>query len=107
LNRLANRFEIVGERGTIAGRIDQWDRVIIEHRDGRREEIRLQPCERKYDEFGVRMLQNFLDVVAGRAEPLVPGSEVLPALGLLDEAYEIAHPLPLPWLQPEKEPCHG
>jgi predicted dehydrogenase len=107
LNRLANRFQIVGNHGTIAGRIDVWDRVVIEHRGGRREEIRLPACERKYDEFGARMLKNFLEVIAGREEPLVPGSEVLPALELMDEAYLAAQQLPMPWLRPQKELCHG
>jgi predicted dehydrogenase len=107
LTRLANRFEIVGERGTIAGRIDVWDRVVIEHRDGRREQIRLRVTERKYDDFGAAMLQNFLDAIAGRAKPLVPGGAVLPALELMDEAYLSARRLPLPWLEPQKELCHG
>jgi predicted dehydrogenase len=107
LTRLANRFEIVGERGTIAGRIDVWDRVVIEHHDGRREQIRLRVPERNYDDFGTAMLQNFLDAIAGRAEPLVPGSTVLPALELMDEAYQAARQLPLPWLEPQMERCYG
>jgi predicted dehydrogenase len=107
LNRLANRFEIVGDRGTIAGRIDVWDRVLVEHQAGRREEVRLPACERKYDEFGVRMLGNFLEAIAGRAEPLVPACEVLSALELMDEAYSAARRLPMPWLEPQKELCHG
>lgn len=101
LTRLANQYAIVGEGGAIRGRIDDWNRVRIETLDGRQQQIRLRGCEATYVEFGVRIIQNFLDVVARRDEPLVPAADVLPALELMDAAYRATRRLPLPWLQPQ------
>jgi predicted dehydrogenase len=106
LGRLANRFAVVGDRGTIAGRIDVWDRVSVHYRNGRQKHIRLRRCEKTYHQFGERIVQNFINVIAGRAEPLVPAANVLPALELMDQAYRSAKRLPLPWLQPHKEACY-
>lgn len=106
LTRLANQFSIVGDAGEIRGRIDIWNRVHIATRDGRQRQIRLRTCEKSYAEFGVRMIRNFLEVVAGRDAPLVPAADVLPALELMDAAYGAARRLPLPWLRPAEGACH-
>jgi predicted dehydrogenase len=107
LGRLENRFSVIGDLGTISGRIDVWDRVNIDYRNGRRELIRLRGCETSYMQFGERVVHNFLDVIAGRAAPLVTATDVLPALELVDQAYRSANRLPLPWLQPQEEACYA
>jgi predicted dehydrogenase len=107
LGRLANRFTVIGDRGTIAGDVDVWDRVNIEYGKGTRKKIRHHGCEKTYMQFGERIVQNFLDVIRGQAEPLVPGRDVLPALALVDQAYHSASRLPMPWLEPQEEACYA
>jgi predicted dehydrogenase len=107
LGRLANRFAVIGDRGTIAGDVDAWNRVTIVHRNGTRKQIRLRGSERTYMQFGERIVQNFVDVIRGRAEPLVPAKDVLPALELADQAYRSAKRLPLPWLEPQEAACYA
>ena len=107
LSRLANRYTIVGERGTISGALDHFDRLTISSPTGRRKGRRLRHAERTYNDFGQRIIANFMDVIAGRAEPLVPAACVLPALDLMDECYESATRLSMPWLQIEENACHA
>lgn len=106
LGRLDNRFEIVGRRGRICGGIEDWDRVTIEHADGRRERVRVLCYEQKYNEFGRLMIANFVDVVGGRAEPLVAGRDVVAPLELMDECYQTARPFRLPWFETRPGACH-
>jgi predicted dehydrogenase len=102
LSQLANQYTIVGREGAIRGSINHPDRVNVTARSGRGKQIRFRHCERNYDEFGRRMVANFVDVIAKRSPPLVPAKAVLPALELLEECYEAATRLPMPWLQPEE-----
>jgi predicted dehydrogenase len=103
LNKLSNQYTIVCERGTITGGVSEWDRLTIDHQNGKREFIRIPRCEKSYNEFGRRMIDNFLAVVAGRAESLVPAHEVLSAIELMDESYGVATRLALPWLEWREE----
>jgi predicted dehydrogenase len=107
LSRLANRYTIVGERGTISGVLDHFDRFSVSLPNRQRQERRLRERERTYNDFGCRIIANFVDVVTGRANPLVPAESVLPALDVMDECYELATPLDMPWLHLEKSGLHA
>ncbi|HEX3599334.1 MAG TPA: Gfo/Idh/MocA family oxidoreductase [Lacipirellulaceae bacterium] len=107
LSRLSNSYRIVGERGTISGILDYFDRITLTSPDGRRQERRLRAAERTYNEFGHRIVANFIDVVAGRAEPLVSAESVLPAIEVMDECYESATRLEMPWLTSEESVCNA
>jgi predicted dehydrogenase len=106
LSQLANQYMIVGSQGVITGNINHWNRVTIASPNGRSKQIKLRNDERTYDEFGRPMIANFVDVVAGRAKPLVPAGDVLPAMELLEECYQSATRLPMPWLEPQEGLCH-
>jgi predicted dehydrogenase len=107
LSQLSNRYTIVGTKGSITGNIDHWSRVTISSAAGRTKQIKLRHAEPTYNDFGRPMVANFVDVVAGRAAPLIPASGVLPALELLDECYQSATRLPMPWLEPREDLCHA
>lgn len=102
LSRLANRYTLVGERGTITGELDHFDRITVSTPDGRRKERRLRGTERTYGDFGARIIANFIDVIAGKVQPLVPAASVLPSLEVMDECYASATRLDMPWLQAEE-----
>jgi predicted dehydrogenase len=107
LSRLANRYTIVGERGTISGVLDYFDRITITTPSGQRHVRHLREPERTYNDFGCRIIANFIEVVAGRAAPLVPAESVLPALDVMDECYAAATRLCMPWLEIEERACHA
>lgn len=106
LSRLANRYAIVGERGTITGMLDYFDRFTVSLPNGQRQERRLRELEHTYNDFGGRIVANFIEVVAGRAEPLIPAESVLPALEVMEKCYEAATRLEMPWIEIE-EACHA
>lgn len=105
LSRLANRYCIVGERGTISGELDYYDRLTITTPNGQRKERSLRAAEKTYNDFGCRIIANFVDTIGGRAAPLIPAESVLPALEVMDECYEVATRLDMPWVEIEEEVC--
>ncbi len=105
LSRLANRYSIVGERGTISGELDYYDRLTMTTPHGPRKERHLRAVEKSYNDFGCRILANFIDGIAGRAAPLIPAESVLPALEVMDECYEAATRLEMPWVEIEEGVC--
>jgi predicted dehydrogenase len=107
LSRLANRYSIVGERGTISGELDYYDRLTIATPNGRRTERKLRSTAKSYNDFGCQIIANFIDVIAGRAAPLIPAATVLPALEVMDECYEAATRLEMPWVEIEEGVCHA
>jgi predicted dehydrogenase len=106
LSRLANHYEIIGRRGRIHGDVGDWRRVTIEYADGRRKRIPVQCTAQNYSDFGQAMIGNFVDVVMGRAEPLVPGHDVIAPLELMNECYQAATRFRLPWFETRGIACH-
>ncbi len=104
-NPLDNCYEIVGRHGRIRGGLEDWDRVTIEYTDGRRKRVPVECTAEKYNDFGRLMIDNFTLVATDRAEPLVPGHDVVAPLELMDECYEKARRFRLPWLQPQGAAC--
>jgi hypothetical protein len=96
----------MGERGTISGSLDYIHRLTLTSPAGKQKEIKLRTPEETYGDFGARLVANFVEVVAGRAQPLVPADSVLPALELMTDCYESATPMEMPWLQPEEGACY-
>lgn len=97
LTKLQNRFRIEGEKGTIEGAIDRFDRVDLTRPSGKVETTRISCPEIQYKDFGARVLGDFLGAMAGEADPAVPAADVIDSLELIEEAYRTARPLHLPW----------
>jgi predicted dehydrogenase len=97
LSRYANTFEIRGDRATAAGRLFDWNTVDLKHASGRQQKLRLPSAAKVPQDLGGTLLDNFLDVVRGRAVPVVAGSEVLPSIELLDECYARRKRMAMPW----------
>lgn len=96
---LHNSYAIVGERGAIAGDIEAWDRFYLTDEKGQRRQLRLPGGVAAYNDFGHEMIANFVAVIRGEAEPLVPAESVLPVVELIEASYADARPFELPWLQ--------
>jgi hypothetical protein len=97
LSRYANAYEIRGDRATVAGRLYDWNTVDLKRESGRPEKLRLPSAAKVPQDLGIALLDNFLDVVRGRALPVVEGSDVLPSIELIDDCYARRKRLAMPW----------
>jgi len=107
LSALANRYTIVGERGTISGEVNSMARFTITRPDGSVQARRIRSREKTYNEFGGGLVHNFVNVIAGTAKPRVPAVSVLPALEVMNECYESATRLSMPWLEFEESDSYA
>ena len=99
LTLLTNAFSIDAEHGSYRGRIDQWRGLTALDGTGRQHAKRFKCREQEYFDFGRPMVDNLLAMVRSGAEPLVPGSETIAPVELLEECYEHAQRLNMPWFQ--------
>jgi predicted dehydrogenase len=97
LSRYANTFEIRGDRATVSGRLFDWNTVDLKHGTGRQQKLRLPSAAKVPQDLGSTLLDNFLDVVRGRAVPVVAASDVLPSIELLDDCYARRKRIAMPW----------
>ena len=102
LGKLSNRYRIEGEHGSIEGGVYEWGglSLISDKGTGKINHLRFKDGEPT--SFAMRLLENFIDVIDGRAAPLIPAGDVISSLELLDEAYEMAKRFPMPWYNQEE-----
>jgi len=97
LSKLPNYFRIKGEKGIIEGKVFDKRSVAVstEPALGKRKRIQAEAT----DSVGIadKLVSNFLDVLSNRCQPLIPASEVLSSIELLDEAYRQAKRFSMPW----------
>ncbi|HUQ76734.1 MAG TPA: Gfo/Idh/MocA family oxidoreductase [Burkholderiales bacterium] len=92
LTKLRNAYRIVGTKGTIEG--GAYDLASFQL-NGRK--VRASRSWQVYEDFVAVLLDNFADVIAGRAEPLVSAADVRPAIAVIDNCYRRRRPLDEPW----------
>lgn len=95
-SKLANRYEVVGDRGTLSGGIYDWQSVT-QTIGGRSRVLKLASESRLYNDFAHEMLRNFVQVVTTGAVPLITGRDVLPSLELMDACYARRERVAMPW----------
>jgi predicted dehydrogenase len=98
LSTLSNTYRVVGTRGVIEGSTTDFCRFTLVDDRGRRRHVEADPAGCSYHDLFDLFVANFLDVVAGRALPLVPGTAALPGIQLMDECYHAASRMAMPWL---------
>jgi predicted dehydrogenase/nucleoside-diphosphate-sugar epimerase len=97
LSKLANRYRIEGEAGSIEGGAYEWSSLTLRDAAGRGRKLRVGERGLGFDDLANRLIDNFLDVVRGLAEPLVPGAEVLSSIELIEACYQQRSRFDLPW----------
>jgi predicted dehydrogenase len=97
LSRYPNTFELRGDRATVSGKLYDWNKLEVQRLTGRPERLRLSSSAKVPQDLGKTLVDNFLDVVRGRAAPAVGGSDVLPSIELIDDCYGRRKRLPMPW----------
>lgn len=98
LSKLENRFRVEGEKATLEGEIYEWRR-LSRTEGGRRRELRVPSPVGRIEEFGELLIDNFLEVVAGRARPLVGPEDAVASIGLIEECYAHRQRFAMPWFE--------
>jgi len=96
LYRLPNSFIINGEYGSIEGMVYDGTKLTLNNEKGSKT-LRLGNETGGMAGYGVKLINNFIEVVAGCDRPLIPAHEVLDSIFVLNEAYEKARRFPMPW----------
>jgi len=99
LGRLSNTFQIVGSLGSIDAESEDWDEITVKFHAGGQRRYKCASNKLKYPDFAKPMLQNLIDVLERRAEPMASGRSVLGTIELLEAAYERAETYVQPWDQ--------
>ncbi len=94
------RFTIDLEDGSIEGDVSYPQSILVKTGSGPRKRINL-----KFDSYmalGQKIVSNFIQSIAGRETPLVPGSEVLDSIRFTDECYASASRFSMPWYETQE-----
>jgi predicted dehydrogenase len=97
LSKLDNRFRIEGERGRIEGAAYDWGRIEHTNASGRVRRVKTGAGHQTFDDFAAQLIDNFVDVLRGRARPLVEGREVLASVTMIDACYRSRQRFEMPW----------
>jgi predicted dehydrogenase len=97
LARLRNRYSIECENGRILGGTRDWGKLTVGLGSEKPRIMEVDPTTESWRVLREKMVDNFLSVVAGKAEPLVPAREVVESLELIDESYAAAERFDMPW----------
>ncbi len=95
LSKLENRYVVQYEQGVVSGDLLDPNRLEI-NREGKIESLAVGRSESLPQE---KIVENFIDVVSGRGAPLFLGEEVLNAVEVTEEAYNLVQPFRLPWYE--------
>jgi len=107
LSKLRNTYRIQGERGSIEGEVYDWASFIQRSAGGKARRVHTEDRPKGFGEFGHRLIDNFVAVLAAGAEPLVSGRDVLSSLEIIDACYARRERFDLPWLAAREQPVRG
>jgi len=97
LSKLDNVVELVGDRGSLVQKAFEETRITWKDADGRSRLLQLPSKAACFDEYAYLLMDNFLDVIADKAAPLLPAELVLDSLQLINECYDQARRFEMPW----------
>jgi len=97
LSRYPNTYSLEGDLGRIEGSLYEFRAFDLIPRSGRRRKFKLDTPARSVDGFGPIMMDNFLGVIRGTEQPLVPATAVLDSVALIDECYARRQRYDMPW----------
>ena len=100
LNRLCDLdsyYKVVGELGYIEGKPMNWQHLAIHLNGGHNENRRLNCQYKKYPDFVVPILRNFIKVIEKTASPLITGANVQNSIEFIDDCYKNRKQFHMPW----------
>jgi predicted dehydrogenase len=97
LSRYPNTFTLEGDSGRIEGSLYDFRVFDLVTPGGARRRIKLETPARSIDDFAFEMMDNFLAVIRGTERPLVPATDILDNVILIDECYARRQRYDMPW----------
>jgi predicted dehydrogenase len=97
LAKLQNRYSLNCENGQIWGGTKDWGRFGLKLDSAEPRTVEVDSTTNYEPILRQRMVDNFLSVIEGRAEPLVPAEEVVQSIQFIDESYSAAERFSMPW----------
>lgn len=108
LNKLKNRFEIQGEKGTlVCTSIFDWRNLSWIGPSGREEPLRIKTKMQRYPDFANPLVNNFLDMISRDSAPLISAADVAGSIRLIDSCYANRRRFDMPWMQAENVESHA
>ena len=107
LTKLSNMFRVEAERGSLMG--DVYDPLRLRRVDpsGSEQILQIKSKGNTFAGLAQRLVDNFLQSIAGLEQPLIPAAEVIDSLILIEEAYHRARPFPMPWYSAQEVRLHA
>lgn len=96
LTKLKNEYRVVGSRASAHGGIYEWSSYTLAD-NARERKVRTDKPWRTIHDFTALLLDNFVEVIAGRAQPLVRAADVRPSIATIEECYRRRASLREPW----------
>jgi predicted dehydrogenase len=91
------RFVVEFERGSIEGEVSYPQSVLLTTGEGRQKRVKLK--SESWFALGYKIVANFIRVISNDEKPLVPGSDVLDSMSMVDECYATATRFEMPWYE--------
>ena len=95
LSKLSNRYRVEGSSAVLEGSLHDFGAFEVRRGSGSRR-VRVEGA-RPFAEYGEVLLDNFLEVAAGRARPLVSAADVRPSIALIEACYLNRRRFDVPW----------
>lgn len=99
LGKLKNAYRIEGAKGSIGGDIYDFNNLEVRYKNENLKKITGPNKIGAYVNLGNRLVDNFIDTIQGKAEPLVSGSVVRDSIWWIEECYQKATRFNLPWYE--------
>lgn len=97
LSKLENAYRIHGDKRSIEGKVFGFRSFRWVERSGRARMERIDAGPSTFSAVANHLIDNFLDVVRGRAAPLVSGEDVLPSIRMIEACYARRARFDMPW----------
>jgi predicted dehydrogenase len=92
LTKLRNVYRVVGSKATVEGGAYDWSGYVLSGR-----KVRTGRSWQAYEHFVDTLLDNFVQLIARCAMPLVTAADVRPAIAVIDACYRQRATLVEPW----------
>jgi predicted dehydrogenase len=90
-------FVVEFERGSIEGEVYYPRSILMKTGSSPAKRVKIKSGD--YSALGQRIVTNFIRVVSKGEKPLVPGSDVLNSVSIVDECYAAATRFEMPWYE--------
>lgn len=105
LTKLRNVYRVTGSLGSVEGGVYEWSSFTRHDASGRKRKVRTDG-NRTWVDFSHRLLDNFIEVIAGRARPAVTAADTRAGIAVIDGCYARRSRLEEPWFDVHEELSH-